>query len=166
MPDSDIAERRLTTALRAVAAEEARLGASSGVEARLLAEVRSIARARRIRTRVAVYAIAAALVLAISVPTWRVAVHPGIVPPAPAASRTEPTPGEVATDFLPLVFGSVPISDGQIVRMEVPRTALASFGLASIDSLEASSSSTILADVVFGVDGLARAVRFVRPVMN
>jgi hypothetical protein len=165
MQDSDIDERRLTTALRAVGAEEARLGASLGVEARLLAEVRSIARARRIRTRVAVYAIAAALVLAISVPTWRLAVHP-VVPSAPAASRTQPSPGEAATDFLPLVFGSVPISEGQIVRMEVPRTALASFGLASIDSLEASSSSTILADVVVGVDGLARAVRFVRPVMN
>ena len=166
MQDSESRERQLTTALRAVAEEELRLGASLGVEARLLAEVRSIGRARRRRTRVAVYAIAAALVLAISIPTWRMAVRPAPVPPAQAASRVEPSIGEAATDFLPLVYGSVPISDGQIVRMEVPRTALASFGLASIDSQEGASSATVLADVLVGVDGLARAVRFVRPVTN
>ena len=127
---------------------------------------RTVRRARRVRRRVAVYASAAALVLAISVPTWRIAVRPAMVPSAPAASRVEPSTGEAATDFFPLIYGSVPISDGQIVRMEVPRTALASFGLASIDALEGSSPATVLADVVVGVDGLARAVRFVRPVTN
>jgi hypothetical protein len=166
MQDFESRERRLIAALRAVAEEEASLAASVGVEARLLAEVRSIARARRLRTRVALYAIAAALVLAISLPTWRMAVRPVIVPSAPAAPRVEPSLGEAATDFLPLVYGGVPISDGQIFRMEVPRTALASFGLASIDSLEGSSPATVLADVIVGVDGLARAVRFVRPLTN
>jgi hypothetical protein len=166
MQDFESRERRLTTALRAVAQEEASLGASVGVEARLLAEVRSIARARRLRTRVAIYAIAAALVLAISLPMWRLAIRPAIGPSAPAAARVEASTGEAATDFLPLFYGSLPISDGQIVRMEVPRTALASFGLASIDSLEGPSAATVLADVVVGVDGLARAVRFVRPVTN
>jgi hypothetical protein len=48
--------------------------------------------------------------------------------------------------------------------MEVPRTALASFGLASPDMQSGSSSRTVLADVLVGEDGLARAVRFVRPV--
>ena len=166
MQDSESRERRLTTALRAVAEEEARLGASLGVEARLLAEVRSIGRARRVHTRVVLYASAAALILAMSVPTWRTAVRPAMVPSAPGSTQVEPSTGEAATDFLPLFYGSLPISDGQIVRMEVPRTALASFGLASIDSLEGPSAGTVLADVVVGVDGLARAVRFIRPVTN
>ena len=41
--------------------------------------------------------------------------------------------------------------------------ALASFGLASID---AGSSANVLADVLVGDDGLARAVRFVRPTVQ
>jgi hypothetical protein len=76
---------------------------------------------------------------------------------AGAASREE-----TATAFLPLIYSNVPITNGQVVRMEVPRTALASFGLASIDVRDGSSSGTVLADVLVGEDGLARAVRFVR----
>ena len=56
------------------------------------------------------------------------------------------------------------MSDGQIVRLEVSRAALASFGLTPIDALDGSASGTALADVLVGADGLARAVRFVRPV--
>lgn len=74
-----------------------------------------------------------------------------------AASREE-----TATAFLPLIYSNVPITNGQVVRMEVPRAALASFGLASIDVRDGSSAGTMLADVLVGEDGLARAVRFVR----
>jgi hypothetical protein len=47
--------------------------------------------------------------------------------------------------------------------MEVPRVALTSFGVTPADSLNGSRPGTVLADVLIGEDGLARAVRFVRP---
>ena len=48
---------------------------------------------------------------------------------------------------------------GQIVRVEVPRSALASFGL----PMNAErAGERVKADVVLGYDGVARAIRFVR----
>jgi hypothetical protein len=70
--------------------------------------------------------------------------------------------GEVTTAFLPLPYSGVPMSDGQIVRIEVPRAALARFGLLPVDSVSTEITGTVLADVIVGEDGLARAVRFVR----
>ena len=107
-------------------------------------------------------ALAAALVLAVAAPFWWSAARRPDVP-APAAQVEEPR-REVATAFFPLVYSGIPFTDGQLVRMELPRTALASFGLASPDAHDAASSRTVLADVLVGEDGLARAVRFVRPV--
>jgi hypothetical protein len=52
------------------------------------------------------------------------------------------------------------------VRLEVSRKALASFGLLSMDSTGATDAETVLADVIIGDDGLARAVRFVGPVSH
>jgi hypothetical protein len=79
---------------------------------------------------------------------------------APHAARpTRSRPREVVTDFMPLTYGTLPVAGGQIVRLSVPRSALASFGLASEESM---SAGTVLADVIVGDDGLARAVRFVR----
>jgi hypothetical protein len=66
---------------------------------------------------------------------------------------------------MPLVYSGVPIVDGHVVRMEVPRASLVSFGLVPVDSADGAqgtSSGTVLADVIVGEDGLARAVRFVR----
>jgi hypothetical protein len=147
-------ERSLDAAFRAVAEEDARIGASPGVEARLLAEVRSIAAGRRRRTRVAALGIAAALLLALAVPGWRMVARPPVA--APGAR-------EVTTEFLPLLYGSVPATNVQVVRLAVPRSALASFGLAPLEALDRASTGTVLADVLVGDDGLARAVRFVRP---
>jgi hypothetical protein len=162
MQESDHRNPSLTAALRAVAEDDARTGASSMVEARLLAEVRSIAWARRRRTYAMVAALAAALLLAVAVPLWRATAHR---PPAgSAATRAAASVGEVATAFLPLRYSNVPITGGQIVRMEVPERALASFGLASGSVFDGSPSRTVVADVLVGEDGLARAVRFVRPV--
>ena len=68
---------------------------------------------------------------------------------------------EVATDFLPLTFGSglPPLESGQVVRVKVPRSALASFGLPI--NLE-RANEPVKADVLLGDDGLMRAIRFVR----
>lgn len=68
---------------------------------------------------------------------------------------------EVATDFLPLTFvaDSTVQESGHVVRVSVPRSALIAFGLPM--NVE-RASEFIMADVVIGDDGLARAIRFVQ----
>ena len=149
----------LMAGLRAVAEDDDRLGASSIVGLRLMAEVQAIANARRRRTIALSLGAAAALVVAISVPAWRSLQAPAPAPPldAPVVTR------ELVTEFFPLTYSNVPARGGYVVRMQVPREALASFGAAAFVSDH--TAPTLLADVVVGDDGLARAVRFVR-VMN
>jgi len=67
---------------------------------------------------------------------------------------------EITTDFLPVTYGSMANLDagGQIVRVELPRTTMANFGLPV--NME-RSDERIKADVLLGVDGLAHAIRFV-----
>ena len=60
------ANRSLVRTLRAVAEEDASIGASASIHTRLLEEVRSIAAARRRRKRAAFVAIAAALLIAVA----------------------------------------------------------------------------------------------------
>ena len=162
MQEPDHRDPSLTAALRALAEDDAGAGASQAVEARLLAEVRSIRRARRRRTYASALALAAVLLLAVALPLWRSSSRP---PAAQAPdTRAEPARSEVATAFFPLLYSSIPFTDGRIVRLEVPRDTLASFGLASPDALDVSRPRTVLADVLVGEDGLARAIRFVRPI--
>ena len=158
-------ERSLEAAFRAVAEEDAGIGASPAVEARLLAEVRSIAAGRRRRTFAAALGIAAALLLVLAVPAWRMTGSDTVSDPVGVSRPPVPAPNarEVTTEFLPLLYSSVPASHVQMVRLAVPRAALASFGLAPLEALDRASTGTVLADVLVGDDGLARAVRFVRP---
>jgi hypothetical protein len=68
---------------------------------------------------------------------------------------------EIATEFLPLGYGNaLNLQDGgQIVRVEVPRSTLVSFGLpVNMNRV----SERVKADVIFGADGSARAIRFVQ----
>jgi hypothetical protein len=70
-------------------------------------------------------------------------------------------PSEIATDFIPLRYMNVANlqEGGQIVRVEVPRSALANFGLpVNMDRY----NERVKADVLYGVDGLAHAIRFVK----
>ena len=70
-------------------------------------------------------------------------------------------PAEVATDFVPVGYGSaLDLQEGgQLVRVELPRLALASFGLpVNMDRVD----ERVKADVLVGPDGLARAIRFVK----
>jgi len=143
----------LMKALRAMAEEDAAVGAAPAVEARLLAEVRAIAEARRRRTWVAALAIAAAVLVALAVPARR------MLNRAPSDRARI----EVTTEFLPLLYSRVPATSVQVVRLAVPRAALASFGLAPLETMDRTSTDTVLADLLVGDDGLARAVRFVRP---
>ena len=68
---------------------------------------------------------------------------------------------EVATDFIPLSYMTpANLQDGgQIVRVELPRSALTKFGLPV--NMERYNEK-VKADVLFGVDGLAHAIRFVQ----
>jgi hypothetical protein len=155
--------RNVTEALRALAAEDVSLGASSAVEARLMGEVRSIARARRRRAAMVALAAAAVLAAAIAVPWKRGASSP----PADRQASTPAQRGEIATAFFPLTYSSLPISNAQLVRVQVPRSALASFGLSPIDvpasAAGGTAPATVSADVLVGEDGVARAVRFISP---
>lgn len=152
---------RLTSALRAVAEDDARFGTSPRVEARLLQEVGTIARARR-RTAVKLYAMAAVLTLAVAGSVWSVA-----RPVRPPQRVTAPLPASrlpgATTEFFPLYYSNVPATDVRLVRLEVPRGALASFGLESGEPPVTDAAATVLADVAVGADGLARAIRFVWP---
>ncbi len=68
---------------------------------------------------------------------------------------------ELTTDFIPLNYDAAiaPPDRGRVVRVELPRSALAAFGLpVNIDR----ANERVKADVVLGEDGLARAIRFVR----
>jgi hypothetical protein len=158
--DSD---RSLSAVLRAVAADERRLGASPAVEAALTEAVLSIARERR-RQQWTVTAAAAVLMLAVGSLTWQLATRqlsPDAVSRV-AVSSLEVT-GEIGTTFFPLAYNDVPAFDGQIVRVDVPREALAAFGLAPAEAMGDPAALTLAADVFVGEDGLARAIRFVRP---
>lgn len=151
----------LAEALKVVREDAAALGASDDVEARLRAEVRIIGRTRA--RRVAVLSLAAAAVLAVAgaVTVRRAVVERSDAPPA----ASETGGGEVATAFFPLDYSGMPVSNAQLVRLEVPRAALASFGLTSIDVRDGGSAAavggTVQADVLVGEDGVARAVRFI-----
>jgi hypothetical protein len=79
-----------------------------------------------------------------------------------AGSATRPNEAESVTEFIPLVAGApsaTPLESGQLVRVQLPRAALASLGL----PLNAErGNEPVKADVLLGNDGLAHAIRFVR----
>jgi hypothetical protein len=84
-----------------------------------------------------------------------------------SAANTAPSPRstsseqEFGTDFIPVSYSSAitPIESGRVLRVELPRTALASFGL---PMNMAQPSERIKADVLIDDYGTARAIRFVR----
>ncbi|MDT4966273.1 MAG: hypothetical protein QOJ64_1010 [Acidobacteriota bacterium] len=81
----------------------------------------------------------------------------------PNASGSNPAGvhDEIATDFMPLTDGAglSQLDDMQMVRLELPRSVLQSFGL----PMNAErAGQRVKADVLLGQDGVARAIRFVR----
>ena len=172
-------EDPLARGLRAVAEDDEQLGTSSAVAMRLMAEVQRIAAARRRRTMVWSLTAAAAVLAIIFLLAGPVA---GPRRLADTLRGTRPTlfesqqatqsqsvgapviSRELVTEFFPLAYSNVPTRGGYVVRMQVPRSALASFVGAT--QLSNGGSAQVLADVVVGDDGLARAVRFVQIVSN
>ncbi|MBN8729266.1 MAG: hypothetical protein J0L64_01905 [Acidobacteria bacterium] len=86
-------------------------------------------------------------------------------PAAPRAPRAVSAPApEIATDFFPLRPDPL-MEPGEwlrIVRARIPRSELRRFGLAAAPVFSAAQQSPdVAADVVFGNDGTARAIRFI-----
>ena len=77
-----------------------------------------------------------------------------------ADSQNHEKNSEIATGFFPLSYGGTPNlqEGGQLWRVELPRAAVARFGLpVNIER----ASERVKADVLVGVDGLAQAIRFI-----
>ena len=66
--------------------------------------------------------------------------------------------GEITTEFIPLA-GFAQSEGAHLVRVELPRSALTSFGI-PVNADRAGGR--VKADVLLGEDGTARAIRFVR----
>ena len=68
---------------------------------------------------------------------------------------------EEVTDFLPLTYiaEATATDSGHVVRVEVPRTMMASMG---VPTNRERNAEFVKADVIIGDDGLARAIRFVQ----
>ena len=159
MQDQVDQERALAEWLHQVADADATSGASPAVRKRLLEEVRARQRSHRAAT-IKMYALAAGLMIATALPVWQLTTRPSIEQP-PGALTVTSGDAEVATGFFPLVYGAVPVTHGNIVRVAVSPAAVAALGVQPA-GVSSSSTDVLLADVVVGEDGLARAVRFVR----
>jgi hypothetical protein len=88
-------------------------------------------------------------------------IHPVSSRRAESASVANHATKEIATDFIPLSYMSAASlqEGGQIIRVQLPRSALANFGLlVNMDRY----NEKVKADVLYGVDGTARAIRFVQ----
>jgi hypothetical protein len=145
----------LTRALKAVARDDERIAALA-MNPRLRQELQRLRATTSRPSRWFGYGLAAALLAGLGWPIWWTTTHLAV-----KETTTRRASREVVTSFLPLAYGAVPMTDGRIVRIELPRTSLAAFGL--LPAGEASPGrGTVLADVIVGEDGLARAVRFVR----
>jgi hypothetical protein len=158
-------ERALAEWLRQVADADATTGASPAVRERLLQEVRAQHRARRF-SALKMYALAAGLVIATALPVWQLTMRlptesSFVAGSSPQARTTNGGDAEVATAFYPLAYGAVPVTQGNILRVAVSPAAVAALGVEPT-GVNTSPTNVLLADVVVGEDGLARAVRFVR----
>lgn len=79
-------------------------------------------------------------------------------PTRAVASRGNTTVERVKSDFIALSLASAP-SSGQIVKLRVPRTMMASLGL--VDSVP-KGNSMVDAEVLMGDDGTTHSIRFIR----
>ena len=176
-----MSEERMVEALRALSEHDASREASPEIEARLRAQFQS-RRPRRARWRAAVWTTAAAAAVAAmvvflvvanrkppaaapshEVVTQAVAAEPeaarATVVTTPRRARKSVTrPQEVVTDFFPLMDPAPPFERGQLLRVELPASAMQMVGL---PVREDRLADPVQADVLVGEEGLPRAIRFV-----
>jgi len=173
-----MSEDRVVEGLRALSEQDASREASPEVEARLRVQFHSRGR-RRAWRRAALWATAAAAAMVVffvvtnrkppaPAPVREVVRQAVAVPPeaAPAAAvktarrvrESATRPQEVVTDFFPLMDPAPPFERGQLLRVELPASALQMVGLPVREDRLADS---VQADVLVGEEGLPRAIRFV-----
>jgi len=170
-------QRTLASGLRMLAADWRSVEAPARVESRLTAAFLGQAglAVRRPATHwwvpVATWAAAAAAVVALAmfltrdrpvVPAHRTSssgVQLAAVEP-PADLETLGDSSDTDNDFIPIPNAAriEPNEDLNLVRVEVPRSAMIALGFAVSED---RASEPVEAEVVLGADGLARAVRFV-----
>jgi hypothetical protein len=158
-------EREVAAALRALATDSQGLEAPARVERALIAAYRRGARARPAGRSGALWPIwgvaAAVVLLAVAAALQPRAPGPVAVPNAADSKALEiAETGEFATEYFALQSGTdlTALEGAPVVRMKLPRTVLASFGLPMNPE---RAEEPVQADVVLGPDGIARAVRFV-----
>jgi len=167
----------LDAGLRALVAAASEQKAPPRVEAELMAELRrkrGVVLRRRVRRQIAALSVAAVALLAtgLSLHYWKgrggaanpTPVSPVALSPAQTASTIpsviEEDDSAYASSFQSLPYADDPsaLEDGAVVRVEMPRAALASFGLPVV-AME--SDGTVRADVIVSADGTPQAIRLV-----
>lgn len=179
-------ENKVLAGLEALAEKDRRKGVSPIVELHLLQAFRTRRQKRAFPSWAAVCSIAAAAILTVvavqdrprHIPGQAVNTAPATLAPAatstarkvamrpimpkrtPKPIRIEaPTATEMVTDFFPLMDPAPPFDRGEILRVQVPATAMRAVGLPVGDDHLADQ---IQADVLVGEEGLPRAIRFVK----
>lgn len=178
----------LDAGLRAIMDAAGTQTAPPGVEAALMAEFRrqtAVRSSRRVQMQIAALSTAAAALLAVGFSLHYWTAHHAVVAPAVvdvtkpsgsaaigtglssldaaaqnSATEIDADDSEFATSFTPLPYADDPsaLDDGAVVRVEMPRAALASFGL-PVAAME--SSGTVRADLIVSADGTPQAIRLV-----
>jgi hypothetical protein len=170
--------------LRALADADTHAEASPEIEIRLRKKFRSWKHRRVIRQAVVVGAAAAVIILSFTLTNLRYSTGPvnALLPRMPVATSPNvsvsgepveeqalsvrkpiapgvPSPEEIVTEFFPLMDPAPPFGRGQLLRVELPASAMEMVGLpVREDYLE----YPVQADVLVGEDGLLRAIRFVK----
>jgi hypothetical protein len=174
-----MSEERIVEALRTLSEHDASREASPEVETRLRFQFQS-RRRRRAWGRAAVWATAAAAAAMVvffveahrkppapapvrEVVTQSVVAQPAAAPAAVVKAtrrvpKSVPRPQEVVTDFFPLMDPALPFERGQLLRVELPASAMQMVGL---PVREDRLAEPVQADVLVGEEGLPRAIRFV-----
>ncbi len=177
----------LGAALRALAGSEGERQAPPRVETALVNEFRrrsTVSSRRRLQRQIVAFSAAAVLLLALGLSLHYWPVHNSVNAPVPNEAAKTPSPAispvavparsqqqgallenqahdlESATDFVPLPYAddSNALEDGAVVRVVMPRAALASFGF-PVAAME--SDATVGADMIVSADGTPQAIRLI-----
>lgn len=178
-----MSEQEILAALRALAESDREKEASPEVEARLRQAFRQRRGSKRTLRRIAVWGFAAAAGAALVFTNYRreAPVEPvRIAESAPSIETSSPAQRvvpvlaesvrktapvrraakrEIVTEFFPLMDLAPPFERGELVRVNLPASAMRTVGL---PVREDRLSDRVDADVLVGEEGLARAIRFVK----
>lgn len=141
-------QRFLTAGLRALRDAGTALSPSAGLHHKLRAAFEQ----RQQNNRPVRWAAVAAGVAAIIAISW------SVLKPRPAAQEYRPAE-RYTQEFIPVPYReAIPPEGGYVVRVEMPRSALVTFGVPAYGQ----GTEMVQADLVLGFDGVAHAVRVVR----